>query len=185
MPSGDWPSESGYRIGLALADEPGCTAVFAANDQIALGLLRALHEKGRGVPRDISVVGFDDIPDCVSHIPPLTTIHQDFTEVGRRRVDHVLRQVRNDPVTPGTSPRPHPAGRARHHGGAAGLMGKGTAVVVNSDETGCVYRIGCGCPMGWLIQAASGSRGGRGRCAKRCGYRVWARSRVVCRWSRI
>ncbi|ROP37091.1 hypothetical protein EDD40_2378 [Saccharothrix texasensis] len=60
-----------------------------------------------------------------------------------------------------------------------------SSVVVNSDETGCVYGVGCGCPTGWLIQAASGSRGGRGRCAKRCGYRVWARSRVACLWSRI
>ncbi|MGX7825948.1 LacI family DNA-binding transcriptional regulator [Actinokineospora sp. 24-640] len=100
---GDWSSESGYRIGRALADEPGCTAVFAANDQMALGILRAFHEKGLIVPRDISVVGFDDLPDCVSFIPPLTTIHQDFTEVGRRCVDRVLRQVRDDPVEPGTS----------------------------------------------------------------------------------
>ncbi|MFD7659774.1 LacI family DNA-binding transcriptional regulator [Actinosynnema sp. NPDC059797] len=100
---GDWSSDSGYRIGLTLADEPGCTAVFAANDQMALGLLRAFHEMGKVVPRDISVVGFDDIPDCVSYIPPLTTIHQDFTEVGRRCVDHVLRQVHNSPVEPGTS----------------------------------------------------------------------------------
>jgi DNA-binding LacI/PurR family transcriptional regulator len=100
---GDWSADSGYRNGLALADEPGCTAVFAANDQMALGVLRAFHEKGRVVPHDVSVVGFDDIPDCVSYIPPLTTVHQDFTEVGRRCVDHVLRQVRDNPVEPGTT----------------------------------------------------------------------------------
>lgn len=100
---GDWSAESGYRAGLTLADEPGCTAVFAANDQMALGILRACHEQGKVVPRDISVIGFDDISDGASYIPPLTTVHQDFTEVGRRCVDHVLRQVRNDPVEPGTT----------------------------------------------------------------------------------
>ncbi|WP_238412012.1 LacI family DNA-binding transcriptional regulator [Saccharothrix deserti] len=100
---GDWSAESGYRAGLALADEPDCTAVFAANDQMALGLLRAFHEKGKVVPRDVSVVGFDDIPDSASFIPPLTTVHQDFAEVGRRCVERVLRQVRNKPVEPGTT----------------------------------------------------------------------------------
>ena len=60
---GDWSALSGYRAGLRLADEPDCTAVFAANDQMALGLLRALQERGRRVPEDVSVIGFDDIPD--------------------------------------------------------------------------------------------------------------------------
>jgi DNA-binding LacI/PurR family transcriptional regulator len=100
---GDWSSDSGYRAGLLLADEPDCTAVFAANDQMALGLLRAFHDRGRVVPRDISVVGFDDIPDTVSFIPPLTTVHQDFAEVGRRCVERVLCQVRAEAVEPGTS----------------------------------------------------------------------------------
>ncbi|GAA2659183.1 MULTISPECIES: LacI family DNA-binding transcriptional regulator [Actinosynnema] len=100
---GDWSAESGYRIGLELADEPGCTAVFAANDQMALGLLRAFHAKGKVVPRDVSIVGFDDLPDATSYIPPLTTVHQDFTEVGRRCVERVLRQVRHEPQEVGTS----------------------------------------------------------------------------------
>ncbi len=101
---GDWSAESGYRAGLALADDPECTAVFAANDQMALGLLRAFHEKGRNVPGDVSVVGFDDIPDATSFIPPLTTVHQDFAEVGRRCVQGVLRALREDvPAEPGTT----------------------------------------------------------------------------------
>jgi DNA-binding LacI/PurR family transcriptional regulator len=90
---GDWSAESGYQAGLVLADEPCCTAVFAANDQMALGVLRALHEKGRAVPGEVSVVGFDDIPDTGAFTPPLTTIHQDFAEVGRRCVDAVLRRI--------------------------------------------------------------------------------------------
>ena len=100
---GDWSADSGYRAGLSLADEPGCTAVFAANDQMALGLLRAFHERGAVVPTDVSVVGFDDIADATSYIPPLTTVHQDFAEVGRRCVEGVLRQIRDEPNGPGTT----------------------------------------------------------------------------------
>ncbi|WP_234313935.1 LacI family DNA-binding transcriptional regulator [Streptomyces sp. NBRC 109706] len=100
---GDWTADSGYLAGLKLAEEPRCTAVFAANDQMALGLLRAFHERGRAVPGEISVVGFDDIPDSGSFTPPLTTIHQDFAEVGRRCVEGVLRQLRTDTMERGTT----------------------------------------------------------------------------------
>ncbi|MFE3447510.1 LacI family DNA-binding transcriptional regulator [Nonomuraea sp. NPDC059194] len=100
---GDWSADSGYAAGLALADEPDCTAVFASNDQMALGLLRAFHERGRSVPGQISVVGFDDIPDSAHFVPPLTTVHQDFAEVGRRCVQRVLRQIREGQASePGT-----------------------------------------------------------------------------------
>ncbi|MDT0421165.1 LacI family DNA-binding transcriptional regulator [Streptomyces evansiae] len=100
---GDWSPESGYRAGLRLAEQPGCTAIFAANDQMALGLLRALHERGRKVPDDISVVGFDDIAESNSFLPPLTTVHQDFAEVGRRCVEGVLNQVRQSGTRHGTT----------------------------------------------------------------------------------
>ncbi|MFC4117757.1 LacI family DNA-binding transcriptional regulator [Nonomuraea zeae] len=100
---GDWSAESGYAAGLALAYKPGCTAVFVSNDQMALGLLRALHERGRSVPGEISVIGFDDIPDSAHFIPPLTTVHQDFAEVGRRCVQRVLLQIREGlAARPGT-----------------------------------------------------------------------------------
>ncbi|MCX3064044.1 LacI family DNA-binding transcriptional regulator [Streptomyces beihaiensis] len=100
---GDWTAESGYRAGLRLAEQPDCTAVFAANDQMALGLLRALHERGRRVPQDVSVIGFDDIPEAGSFQPPLTTVHQDFAEVGRRCVQSALRQVRCGEAERGTT----------------------------------------------------------------------------------
>jgi LacI family transcriptional regulator len=90
---GDWSARSGYRAGRLLAREPGVSAVFAANDQMALGLMRALTEAGRRVPEDVSVVGFDDIPEAEFFTPPLTTIRQDFAELGRRAmrlVDRVL-----------------------------------------------------------------------------------------------
>ncbi|NUS76365.1 MAG: LacI family DNA-binding transcriptional regulator, partial [Streptomyces sp.] len=61
---GDWSAESGYWAGLELAAREECTAVFTANDQMALGLLRALHERGRRVPEDVSVIGFDDIAEA-------------------------------------------------------------------------------------------------------------------------
>ncbi|MFE7709186.1 LacI family DNA-binding transcriptional regulator [Streptomyces sp. NPDC057486] len=100
---GDWSAESGYRAGLRLAQEPDCTAIFAANDQMALGVLRALHESGRTVPDQVSVVGFDDIPDSGSFVPPLTTVHQDFGEVGKRCVEGALRQIGSDAEERGTT----------------------------------------------------------------------------------
>jgi DNA-binding LacI/PurR family transcriptional regulator len=90
---GDWGPESGYQAGLELAERPGVTAVFAANDHMALGLLRAFHERGIRVPEDISVIGFDDIPEAGYLIPPLTTVRPDHEEVGRRAVASLLRLV--------------------------------------------------------------------------------------------
>jgi DNA-binding LacI/PurR family transcriptional regulator len=89
---GDWSATSGYEAGRAIA-RTDATAVFVANDQMALGLLRALAEAGKQVPDDVSVVGFDDVPDAVAYPPPLTTVHQDFAEVGRRCVAGVLEQM--------------------------------------------------------------------------------------------
>lgn len=82
--AGDWSSRSGYEIGHQLAQMPDVSAVFCANDHMALGLLRALAERGRRVPEDVSVVGFDDIPEAGYFLPPLTTVRQDFGELGRR-----------------------------------------------------------------------------------------------------
>jgi len=87
---GDWSARGGYAAGVRLAQDPAVTAVFAANDQTALGIVRALHEAGRKVPGDVSVVGFDDTPESSYFLPSLTTIRQDFGEVGRRSVELVL-----------------------------------------------------------------------------------------------
>jgi DNA-binding LacI/PurR family transcriptional regulator len=84
---GDWTAASGYRAGAEIAHRTDVTAVFAANDQMALGLLRALWEAGRSVPGDVSVVGFDDIPEAEFLVPPLTTVRQDFIEVGHRAIE--------------------------------------------------------------------------------------------------
>jgi len=93
---GDWSTDAGYRAGLELAARDDVTAVFAANDQMALGILRALHERGRGVPGEISVVGFDDMAESSSFWPPLTTVHQRFEDVGRHSVDLLVRAMASD-----------------------------------------------------------------------------------------
>jgi len=89
----DWSAASGYRVGQTLARIPEVTAVFAANDHLALGLLRALHERGLQVPRDISIVGFDDVPESGFFIPPLTTIRPDFHAVAENALDLLLAQI--------------------------------------------------------------------------------------------
>lgn len=92
---GAWSAESGYELGQALAKRKDVTAVFAANDEMACGLIHALHEAGREVPHDVSVVGFDDI-DLAAHFwPPLTTVRQQFQQIGHDLVDLILRQLRD------------------------------------------------------------------------------------------
>jgi DNA-binding LacI/PurR family transcriptional regulator len=91
--NGDWSPARGYELGRRLAGDPELTAVFVANDQMALGVLRALHETGRNVPAEVSVVGFDDIPEAAFLTPPLTTVRQDFAAMGRRAFDVLLREM--------------------------------------------------------------------------------------------
>lgn len=82
-----WEPESGREIGRALADDPTVTAVFCGNDEIAMGVIRGLVEKGKRVPDDVSVVGFDDHPLARMWSPPLTTVDQDFVGLGSRAYD--------------------------------------------------------------------------------------------------
>ena len=97
----DWSAAAGYAAGQMLARMPEVTAVFAANDPLALGLLRALHERGRRVPQEVSVVGFDDVPEAAYFIPPLTTVRPDFEAVARAGLDLLLAQVSGDAGGPG------------------------------------------------------------------------------------
>jgi LacI family transcriptional regulator len=97
--TGDWGARSGYAAGAELAEvraregAGAVTAVFAGNDQTALGLMRAFYERGVNVPDDVSIVGFDDIPEAGYLVPPLTTVRQDFDEVGRRCIAELLQIV--------------------------------------------------------------------------------------------
>ncbi|WP_338775624.1 LacI family DNA-binding transcriptional regulator [Streptomyces sp. DG1A-41] len=99
--AGDWSADSGYDLGRRLARRPEVTAVFVSNDQMALGLLHALHECGRSVPGDVSVVGYDDIPEAAHLLPPLTTVRTDFAEIGTRSLRLLLDRIDG----PGEPPR--------------------------------------------------------------------------------
>ena len=108
---GDWTPAAGYAAGMALATsgklscgstggstggsaggavDIGATAIFCSNDQMAIGLLHALADSGVSVPGDVSVVGFDDIPESAHFAPPLTTVRQDFPELGERMMRAVV-----------------------------------------------------------------------------------------------
>jgi DNA-binding LacI/PurR family transcriptional regulator len=91
--TGDWSPSTGYELGRQLAASPEVTAIFVANDQMALGVLRAMHEAGRRVPHEVSIVGFDDIPESAFFTPPLTTVRQDFLEMGERSFQLLLRAI--------------------------------------------------------------------------------------------
>lgn len=92
---GDWGARSGYEAGLLLAEDPKVTAILAGNDPMAFGVLRALHDRGRRVPDDVSVIGFDDIPEAAYAIPPLSTIRPDFAEMGRRCISLLLGHIQS------------------------------------------------------------------------------------------
>ncbi|MGO4594956.1 LacI family DNA-binding transcriptional regulator [Leifsonia sp. 2TAF2] len=86
---GDWSAASGHEFGMRLSAET-TSAVFVANDQMAIGLMAALRARGLRVPDDISVVGFDDVPEAAYFVPPLTTIRQDFASLGALTMQQVL-----------------------------------------------------------------------------------------------
>src|SRR5450830_613277 len=93
---GDWTADFGYHVGRELMRFREFTAVFAANDQMALGLIHAFRDGGLEIPRDVSVVGFDDIPEAAHYWPPLTTVRQDFADIGRRSVAMLLGALRGE-----------------------------------------------------------------------------------------
>ncbi|MBS1906456.1 MAG: substrate-binding domain-containing protein [Actinobacteria bacterium] len=89
---GDWSSDSGYDFGSTV-QLGAATAVFAANDQMALGVIHGFADRGIRVPEDVSVVGFDDVPDARHYLPPLTTVHQDFVALGRLVIGELLAAI--------------------------------------------------------------------------------------------
>lgn len=96
---GDWSPESGYQAGRILADDASVTAVFVANDEMALGVIRALVESGRRVPDDVSVVGVDNIDVSAYVSPALTTVAQPFEEIGGAAVAQLRELVEGDGST--------------------------------------------------------------------------------------
>jgi DNA-binding LacI/PurR family transcriptional regulator len=97
---GDWSAASGYAAGQALAAKGDVTAVFAANDDMAIGLVRALLEAGRRVPDDVSVVGFDDIPVAAYVNPPLTTVRQPFDAVAQEGLKLLIQAIEKPDADP-------------------------------------------------------------------------------------
>jgi DNA-binding LacI/PurR family transcriptional regulator len=87
---GDWSAESGYRLARQLLSHHDFTGLVVANDQMALGAIRQIHEMGLRVPEDISIVGFDDLPEACFFHPPLTTVHQDFTRLGEAALNYTI-----------------------------------------------------------------------------------------------
>ncbi len=97
---GNWSSESGYEAVQTLLDEGAeFTGLVVANDQMALGAIAAFNERGLRIPEDISIVGFDNIPESAYFLPSLTTVHQDFEALGEQAVKYIVSLI-NNPKTP-------------------------------------------------------------------------------------
>ena len=110
---GDWFASSGERgLHALLERHPDLDAVFAANDQMALGVLRAAHLSGRRVPDDLAVCGFDNTPEAAYFWPPLTTVEQHLREVGREAVRMLNRfidaRLAGEPAPEPATASPHP-----------------------------------------------------------------------------
>jgi DNA-binding LacI/PurR family transcriptional regulator len=100
-----WHPRSGYLAGQLLAADPEVTAVLCGNDDLALGVIRAMLEAGRPVPGSVSVVGFDDIPQAEFFTPALTTVRLDFVDLGRAAFAALQEQTG---LAPAARPRPRP-----------------------------------------------------------------------------
>lgn len=103
---GEWTPESGYRAGRTIAAIPDATAVFVSSDEMAFGLIRALHEAGRRVPEDVSVVSVDDIALAAYASPALTTVRQPFEEMGRAAAQRLIAHIEG--TDDGEGPDLHP-----------------------------------------------------------------------------
>ena len=103
MLEGDWSAKSGYSVALELIRHYRCefTALVTANDHMALGALSAFRENGIEVPDDISVIGYDGMPESQFYRPSLSTIYQDFAALGEVSVEFLLRMINQ----PSTSPQ--------------------------------------------------------------------------------
>ena len=96
----DWSAEGGYRSAKRLlAEGERFTGLVVGNDQMALGAIYALREDGLEIPRDVSIVGFDDVPESAFYTPSLTTVRQDFAALGTHSVEYLVSLLK-DPDTP-------------------------------------------------------------------------------------
>jgi DNA-binding LacI/PurR family transcriptional regulator len=126
-----WTPRSGYQTGQRLAANPEVTAVLCGNDDIALGVMRAVHAAGLSIPGDVSVVGFDDTPVAEFLTPPLTTVRLDFADLGRACFALLRSLLEPAAVSPATgelhAQRPQPELVIRESAGPPSLpCGSGT-----------------------------------------------------------
>ena len=129
--AGDWTAASGYDAAVQLSQRDDVTAVFCANDDMALGAIKGFADNGRVAPDDISIMGFDDIPTAAYARPPLTTIRHPFEVGAKRGIEALISTIeRPDDPTPevaephgdlivreSAGPRPQRLGGARGPGG--------------------------------------------------------------------
>lgn len=98
---GDWQADSGYQAGLSLASDPQCTAIYAANDQMAYGAIQGLKAGGKRVPEDVSIVGVDDSLRGTVPRLSLTTMRMPFDEIGREAFSMIERQCEGERIPAG------------------------------------------------------------------------------------
>jgi DNA-binding LacI/PurR family transcriptional regulator len=97
---GDWTADFGYRAGMQLLRWRDVTAYFCSNDAMAIGMMHAARDLGLDVPGDVSIVGYDDVPEAAHLWPPLTTMRQDFAELGSRCITALLGEDEDDVPAP-------------------------------------------------------------------------------------
>lgn len=85
-----WHPLGGYDAGERLSGDGSVTAILAGNDELAIGVMKALHDQGMRIPADVSVIGFDDHPLSQLWVPPLTTVRQDFVRLGHQVFDLLM-----------------------------------------------------------------------------------------------
>lgn len=90
---GDWTADFGFAVARDVLVPSEFTAIFCANDQMALGVLHGLSVRGVRVPEDVSIVGFDDLPEARHFRPALTTVRQDFETLGHRTVEALIAAI--------------------------------------------------------------------------------------------
>ena len=145
----DWSPASGYAAGQMLARMPDVTAIFAANDHLALGIMKAMRERGRRIPQDVSLVGFDDIPEA---------------GILRAAADHDPAEFRRGrPGQPGAAAAADPhrrtvPGRPHHRPDADSAIQRGTAARLTSCAESCAER-----RVAWRGVARAGLAGPTGR----------------------
>lgn len=99
--------QSGYDAAQQIVEDPGVTAVLCGNDELAIGVARAYQERGRRIPDDVSIIGFDDQPFAQMWYPAITTVSQDFVDLGSRTFGLLAQWLETDvrPADSAVSPR--------------------------------------------------------------------------------